>query len=295
MIASRRRLLADLALVGNAFVWGSTFVVVKRALEDCSTILFLALRFTIAAAVMVLLFRRTLASHSERKQALSAGLLVGAALFFGYLFQTLGLRLTTPAKSGLITGLSVVFVPLSAAVLFRARPSWNSWIGVACAAVGLYLLLAPSNLWDISRGDLLTLVCAVVFALHLVLVGRYSAVFGAPALATFQVAAAAIFSLASFSWAEEPYVRWSPFFTAALLVSALVSTALAFWLLTWAQQFTSATHTALILTLEPVFAWLTSYLVFGETLGARGAWGAVLILAGILVSELKPSAAAVHP
>jgi drug/metabolite transporter (DMT)-like permease len=284
-----RRLLADLALVGVVFIWGSTFVVVKRALEDCSTLLFLALRFTLAAVVLGLVFRRAANLQRFPKGAARAGLLVGGALFLGYVLQTMGLRLTTPARSGLITGFAVVLVPLLGAVLFRTRPAWNGWAGVACATAGLWVLMAPSGGWAVSRGDLLTLLCAVAFAMHVLLVGRYAARVGAAVLATAQVAVAAALSLGSWFWAEQPYIRWTAPLIGAVLIGGVLATALGFTVQTWAQQFTSPTRTALILTLEPVFAWLTSYLVMGETLGARGAAGAVLILAGILVSELKPT------
>ncbi len=280
-VVARRRLLADAALLGVAFIWGSTFVLVKNALESASTVLFLAARFSLAATVMALLYRRRAADP----RASRPGLVVGGLLFLGYLFQTIGLRLTTPAKSGLITGLAVVVVPVLGAALFRTRVNWNCWAGVAISTLGLYLLAAPSGGLALSPGDLWTLACAAAFGLHLLLLGRYSRTCGVAALSLAQVAVAAALALASFWWIEEPFLKWTPGLLAALAVTGLLATALAFTVQTWAQQFTSPTHTALILTLEPVFAWLTSYVVLGETLGVRGAWGAVLILAGIVASN----------
>lgn len=292
---SRQRLAADLALAGITFIWGSTFVVVKQALDSASTVLFLALRFTLASVVLVILFRRRLAAEPDRAALARAGTAVGGLLFLGYLLQTLGLRLTTPAKSGLITGFSVVLVPVFGALLFGERPGWNVWGGVALATGGLYLLTAPAGGWDLAAGDLLTLGCAVAFGLHILLLGRYSRTVGAAALSTAQVVVAAVLSAASFGWAETPFLRWTAPLAAAIVVTALLATALAFSVQTWAQRFTPPSHVALILTLEPVFAWLTSYAVLGETLGARGGLGAGLILAGILVSEVKPFRGRVHP
>jgi drug/metabolite transporter (DMT)-like permease len=281
----RRRWLADLALAGITFIWGATFVVVKEALESCSTLLFLALRFSLAAVVLGLLFRRRLQRPSRAE--LGSGMAVGVALFLGYMFQTLGLRLTTPAKSAFITGLSVVLVPVLGALVYRSPPRWNAWAGVICGTVGLYWLVAPSGAWRMAAGEWLTLLCAASFGVHILLLGRLSRRGGVAALSVIQVGAAAALALASFWWAEEPWVRWTVPLIVAVVACGLLATALAFAVQTWAQQFTSPTHTALLFTLEPVFAWGTSYLVMGESLEGKALWGAGLILAGIIASEWK--------
>ena len=285
----RQRLLADLALVAITLIWGATFVVVKEALDSVSTLLFLALRFSLATVALGLLFGRRLFAEPRPRHALRAGLLVGASLFLGYLFQTLGLRSTTPARSAFITGLSMVLVPLYAALFDRVRPSANSWAGVATATLGLYLLASPGSGGRIAIGDLLTVGCAAAFGLHVVLLGRLAARTSVAFLAFTQVTATAAFSLATFSWAETPYIHWSSSLLVALGITGLLATALAFSIQTWAQRFTSPTHTALIFALEPVFAAVTSYLVLGESLRGAGLAGAALILAGIPLSELGPS------
>ena len=281
-------MVADVCLLGVTFIWGSTFVVVKTALESSSTLLFLALRFSLASAALALVFRRRLSAETDRSTAVRMGIAVGVFLFLGYLFQTLGLRLTTASKSAFITGLAVVLVPVFSAALYRAWPSWNCWVGVASATAGLYLLAGPAGLAHFSSGDLLTLACAASFGFHILLLGHYSRRAGVAALSLTQVCVAAALSLASFWWAEPIHLQWTTPLILAVVTTGLLATALAFSVQTWAQQFTSPTHTALIFSLEPVFAWVTSYLVLGETLGARGAWGAVLILAGIILAEVKP-------
>lgn len=289
MISTRRRVGADLCLAGVTFIWGSTFVVVKRALDSSSTLAFLAIRFSLASLLMALVFRGRLSFGRDRKLAWRAGAAVGVALFLGYLFQTLGLRLTTPSKCGFITGLSVVMVPLLNAAVYRAWPSWMGWAGVGSATAGLYLLAAPAGLSRVSTGDLLTLVGAAAFAFQIVLVGHFSRQTGAAWLSTAQVCATALLSLGSFWWAEPLFVRWTPALLSALAVTSVLATAVAFPVQAWAQQFTSPTHAALIFSLEPVFAWLASYLLLGEVLGVRGAWGAAFILAGIILAEVKPA------
>ncbi len=281
----RRRRLADLALAGVTLIWGATFVVVKEALESSSTLLFLALRFSLAALALMLLFRRRL--ERPRRSTWAAGAAAGTALFLGYLFQTLGLRLTTPAKSAFLTGLSVVLVPLLGAVLYRTLPAATAWAGAGCGALGMYLLTAPGGTWRASSGDGLTLLCAVSFAVHILLLGRFSRQVGVAELSVMQVAVAAVLSLATFWWAEAPFVRWTGALIGAVAACGLLATALAFLVQTWAQQFTSPTHTALIFTLEPVFAWGTSYVVCGESLEGKAIWGAALILTGIVVAEWK--------
>lgn len=284
-----RRLQADLALTGNAFIWGATFVIVKDALYDASPVVFLTLRFTLATAILLVLFRRQLGSW----EAWRAGVWVGVFLFAGYAFQTVGLQFTTPSKSAFITGLSVVLVPVLLAAVFRRWIGGWPALGVLGAAVGLYFLVVPPGRLEINWGDLLTLGCAFSFAGHIILLGRFSPRHPAGLLVTAQVATASGLALASLPLLAALGRRhalafeMTPRLAAEVVITAAFATALTFLVQTWAQKHTTPTHTAIIFSLEPVFAWLTSYLVSGELLGARGTLGAALILAGIVVAELK--------
>ncbi len=277
-----KRWKADLALVVVAFIWGSTFVIVKKALADTSTILFLALRFALAGAVLAYGARQV---RVDRRLA-RASLVVGLAMFAGYLLQTWGLRLTTPSKSAFITGFSIVLVPIFVGLAFRRFAGWAPLAGVASALTGLYLLTTPSGGGPVNRGDLLTLGCAAAFALHIIFLGHYSRQLPPVGLAAGQVVVAGALAFAAVPWAERVFLRLTPGLLLAIVVTGLLATALAFFVQTWAQQFTSPAHTALIFALEPVFAWLTSWVVLGERLGGRAALGALLILAGIILAEL---------
>jgi drug/metabolite transporter (DMT)-like permease len=285
---------ADAALALIALIWGSTFVLVKQALEDVSTLLFLAVRFSLAAAALAIAFRGRYGSGPVVRP-LWPGILAGACLFSGYVFQTFGLRYTTASKSAFLTGLSIVMVPLFSSLVYKKAPGVCEWLGVAVAAIGMGLLTLPSGRFRMGLGDGLTTLCAVAFAVHIIAVGHYSPRIGVENLSLIQVATAAVLSLGTFWWAETPRVVWTGGLVVALFVTALLATALAFTVQAWAQQRTSATHTALIFALEPVFAWITSYLVAAETLSARAASGAALILGGILMVELKPFGARRHP
>ena len=147
------------------------------------------------------------------------------------------------------------------------------------------------NLESINRGDLLTICSAVVFAFQIIFVGRAMQRHPFEQVATLQVGICALLMLATVPLAERSFIVWTPRVIWAVLITGLLGTAAAFTIQAWAQQFTPPTHTALIFLLEPVFAWITSYLVLGENLGLRATLGAALILGGILLSELKGGAA----
>lgn len=311
---SRAR-LAEAALAWNTVVWGATFVLVKSALEHVSPLLFLALRFSLATAALLILFRRPLGQAifpaeplssgsnrpkggcrpNRRGKALLAGTLTGTFLFSGYIFQTLGLRLTTAPKSAFITGLTSVMVPLLAALVYRIRPQRSEVAGVIVATAGMGLMTLQGAMGTISRGDLLTFFCAIGFAAHIVTLGHFSEEVDFALLSVGQVGAAALWSLSLFWWVEKPFVEWHPVLVYAILVTGLLATALAFSLQAWAQQFTTSTRTALIYMLEPVFAWITSFLLTGEGLAGRAAAGALLILGGVILVELKPLNPRLHP
>ncbi len=282
----RQRLTADAALVAITFIWGSTFVVVKNALPDASTLVFLTLRFALAGGTLLWLARRVRLD----RQLVAGSLVVGSMMFCGYLFQTMGLRLTTPSKSAFITGFSVVLVPVLLGLLFRRFAGWGPAAGVAMAIVGLYLLTMPAGGGTVNRGDLFTLVAATAFALHIIFIGQYSRSVPPIGLTAGQVLVTFVLALASAPWAEPAFLRPSPRLLLTIIVTGLLATALAFFAQVWAQQFTTPTHTALIFALEPVFAWLTSWVVLGERLGARAGLGALLILAGIVVAEVSRQA-----
>jgi len=293
---------ADLALLGVALVWGATFVTVKGAVAHFPVFAFLSLRFGFAWLVLIPFLwagraRRGPDAYRLNWARLRAGGLVGLALLAGYGLQTLGLRYTTAAKAGFITGLSVVFVPLLGAVLWRRRPSWTTQAGIALALAGLALLTLGSSpstallieLRGETWGDLAVLGCALAFALHILAVGAFAPRMEPLLLTTIQIGTVALLS-ALISRATEwpwPPLPWQALWAA--LFTGVLATSLAFGVQSMAQRFTSATHTALIFAMEPVFAALSAHLLAGERLEARRWAGCGLILAGMLTAELGPS------
>jgi len=281
------RFVAEGGLALVALLWGATFVLVKDALNDVSTVLFLAIRFTAATVALGLVTRPKIGPWK-------GGIFTGMLLFTGYLLQTLGLRWTTAAKSGFITGLYIVLVPLVSAVVYKKAPHWAELAGVILATVGLGLLSFAGTSLQMGIGDLLTIGCAVAYAVHIVVLGHYSRRMDHSWLALLQLGTCGVIGLSTFWWVEPSYVKWSGRVWLALAVTSLLATALAFAIQTWAQRHTSATRAAIIFSLEPVFAWVTAFLVAGEVLTGRSVVGAFLILAGILLVELKPARVGEH-
>jgi len=273
-----------------AFIWGSTFVLVKEALNDASPLALNSARMIVAAVLLAFFYRKKIAVLT--KPALMAGVLVGVFLYAGYAFQTSGLKLTTPSKSAFLTGTSSVLVPLFLVAIWHVRIHLWRVVGILLALVGLFLMTVPggpgglADFANVNMGDLLTVGCAICFTFHVIFVGRASQRFPFEQVAFLQVGTAAILMTLSTPLLEHPYFRATPTVIAAILITGVLCTAVAFSIQSWAQQFTPATHTALIFTTEPVFAWLTSFVYLHERLGLRAGAGAVLILGGVLISEL---------
>jgi drug/metabolite transporter (DMT)-like permease len=278
--------VALLALVVVTAVWGITFVQVKDAVEIYPLFAFLTVRFAIAVAALAVPGVPRLRSLGRR--GLGAGVLLGTLLASGYALQTAGLERTTPSSAGFITGLYVVLVPLVALALFREQIGRGVWVGVGLAVVGLALLSGVDA--GSAVGDVLVLGCALAFGFQIPLTGRFAPQYDPLALTLVQMLVAlvgfAAIALAS-GQVELPHGRtvW-----AALLVTGVFASALAYLIQTWAQRSISAARTALIYAMEPVFAGFFGYLLAGDRLGALGWAGCALILAGIVASE--PAAAA---
>ncbi len=291
-----RSIKAHVLLILATLAWGATFVLIKAAItHDITPLLLNAIRMSLAALVLAAFYFRQLLR--ARRPALKMGALVGFFLWAGYECQTVGLKYTTPSKSAFLTGLSVILVPVFLAIGWRRMVQRWTAVGVIAAFLGLYLLTIPPsngnglNLASMNRGDLLTLGCAVAFALQIIFIGRAMQRFESGQIATLQAISCAVLTWLTIPAGEKPFVVWSPVVIWAILITALFCTAAAFAIQAWAQQFTPPTHTALIFALEPVFAWITSYIALGERLGGRASLGAFFILGGVLISELTGSSA----
>ncbi|MFZ5645146.1 MAG: DMT family transporter [Bacillota bacterium] len=275
---------ANIALLAVAFIWGITFVVVKDALDYIGPYYFLAIRFALAFLFLLAIYHRDMIKTSAKE--IRAGIFIGIFLFGGYAFQTVGLKYTGAANAGFITGLSVVLVPLYISLSSRQAPSAYLGAGAASSVTGLALLSLNSSL-GLNYGDLLVFFCAVCFAGHILMVGKYTSIFNPISLTVIQIGTVSIVSLlAGICLETPPQTITGPVWT-ALLITAIPATSLAFLIQNKVQKYTSATNTAIIFTMEPVFAGLGAYILAGEVLSFRQLIGCILILAGMLIAELK--------
>ncbi len=289
-------------MVAVTAVWGSTFVLVRDAVAQVPPFTFIAYRF-LAAALLLAAIRPRLAlggpaadvgpgpaderpglGGGGRLGSLAAGTVIGLALFAGYGFQTVGLQYTTASNAGFITGLSVVLTPLLGALLLRQAPGRWPVTGAGVAAVGLACLSLQRL--EVRQGDALVFCCAVAFAAHILLLGRYAPRLSTYRLAVVQLATAGLLALVWGVVAGDLVVPPSAEVWVALAITSVAASAGAFLIQTRAQREVSPTRTAVIFTMEPVFAGLFGFLLAGERLSGRGWLGAGLILAGMLIAEL---------
>lgn len=274
--------MASLALLGVTAIWGWTFVLVKDALQEIGPFWFLTLRFSLAfLASAPLLFRH------RAKAGWALGAMLGLPLFGGYFFQTWGLEYTTVQKSGLISGLAVVLVPVLAWA-FGERPGSRVWamVGLAGAGVVLLTLGGGVDLGPTGFGDLLTFISSVSFALYLVLLEGQAPQVPVGGLLPAQMLTVALLSslgalgLEALPWPLSPQV-WL-----ALLVTGILASSLAYYVVGWAEARASASEVAVILSMEPVFATFFGWALEGEALRPLGILGAALILGSILLGSL---------
>ncbi len=280
--------MATLGLALASAVWGWTFVLVKDALGEMGPLGFLAVRFGVAAALCVPVSLTRDGAWARRTWAWGGAL--GLALFGGYALQTWGLVYTTAQKSGLITGLSVVLVPVWAWA-FGGRPDPRTWLGVGLAGVGVALLALggeglAGGAW---LGDLLTVGCAAAFAFHLVLVDRYAKAADPQALLLPQVLLVALLSLAGGAATGELALPASSQGWIAVGVTAALATVGAFGLVLWAGRRVSAPWMGLVLATEPMFAALFGWWLRGEGLHPLQGVGATVVVAGIVSAAHRRS------
>ena len=278
--------VADLSLLMVTVIWGTTFVVVKNAIGEMTPMYFLALRFSLAALVLLVIP----GTVCGLKRAWRKTLLPGALLAMAYLLQTYGLIHTTASRAGFITGLSVILVPLFVSAIDRRRPSALVLTGASISTIGLALMSGGGSS-PLNIGDLLVMGCAVGFALQIIVVGRRAADLPPLSLTLGMLGTAALLfwpgALQELFYHD---TRALPSTNAimAILTTAILATSLAFYLQCRMQRFTTPSHTALIFSAEPVFAALFAFLLAGEILGPLGIFGGTMIVLGIVVVEALP-------
>ncbi len=282
-----KQLKADMLLLLVAFIWGSTFVLIKNAINDIPPYTFIFIRLLLAFIFLSIVFIRRY--KSINKHVLIYSLIIAVFLFAGSALQTVGLIYTTASNSAFITSLSVVFVPIMSLLFFRKAPDRSALFGIPVAILGLALLTLDEGL-SINTGDIYTFMCAICFGASVILIERFTNKVDSILLAMLQIIFIAAIS-GGFSLALERSIYTSIIFSAnvitAILITGILATGLAFVIQNTVQRYTTATHTALIFTAEPIFGAMFAYFVHQEVLTPRHIVGACLIIAGVVLAEFK--------
>ena len=281
MINQKR--LAQILLIFITIIWGATFIMVKDALNDAGPFAFGTIRFSLAGILTILILNKNILNLS--KIELQAGLIAGFFLFGGYAFQNFGLLHTSASKSAFITSVSVLLVPVILYIFKIQKIKPKIWIAVLLATLGLYILLNPVG-GDMNIGDILTFGCALCFAIHIIFQDYYIKK-NVRVLHFFliQTCTVSILSCINSILFEPVFAIWSPRLINAILITGIAGTFIAILVMIWAQKILNPSQTAIIFTLEPVFAALFAFIFAGEILGIGGYIGGTLIVLAVGYGE----------
>jgi drug/metabolite transporter (DMT)-like permease len=273
---------AVLALWATCLIWGAAFPLAKLALADATPMAFTASRFLVASLLIAPALRGT-----TRDEWRSGGVL-GVLLSLGFATQTVGLSLTTASRSGFITALYIPFVPLIVLLVYRSLPERLAAVGLAIAITGMILLTRPTDLGSgLNLGDLLTLLCALCFAAHMVATGAFAGRFRVERLMMTQIVVATVCTTLATPLLERPHLTATPQLLAIIGYEAVLASVVALRLQLAAQQVLSPTYSALVYTLEPVIAAGTSLVLTGDRLTPLQWFGGVCIVTGSLLPEVR--------
>ncbi len=270
-------------LIFVSVIWGATFPLVKESLNYISPFGFIALRFILGSAfLMIFYFRRV----RNNMRALRPALVLSIFLFMGYAFQTVGLKYTTSSNAGFITGLYVVFTPVASYFIVKERITRRIIGALGMSLAGLYLLSGVSGF---NYGDILEFLCAIAYAVHVALIGKFSREYDAATLTILQLFF--VFFYSTLFWGSEGFsITLSPLMVFGVIFTGIFATAIGILVQVHGQKHISPSRAAIIFTTEPVFAGIFSYIFLGETFGVLGAVGAAMILIAMLLAATEKNA-----
>lgn len=274
---------ADLGLLSVTVFWGSTFIISKLILKDVPLPVFLFLRLTIAA-IIIMLFAVKYFRMINLKLLLH-GSVLGVFLYLSYFFQMWGIQFTSASNAAFITALSVVLVPIAGFLFFSQKPSLNVIAGIIFATVGL-LFLTGANPFQWNHGDLLVLLCAVTVAFHIIYTGRFAPAHNIYLLTAVQLAVVSLFTVFSLILSPVTWPELDGLSVAGILYLASFGTVYAYLMQTSMQRYTTTARTALIFSMEPVFGALFAFIIANERLTAVDWLGGLLIVAGMIIAEI---------
>lgn len=284
---STKKYLGVLGLLTVTIIWGGGFVASDLALETLTPFQIMFIRFMIAAVIMTVLGRDSI--RTITREEIKCGIMLGAALFGGFALQIIGLQYTTPSKNAFLTAINVVIVPFIALVIYRKKIPVKSLIGAGMAIVGAAVLSLQSD-FSIGAGDILTLACAVCFALQIFLTGEFVGKIRPTVLNFLQMTTAFVLSGIGLIVTGSFHFAPSTGSLLAVLYLGVVSTTITYLLQTVSQKYVDETKSAIILSMEAVFGTVFSVILLHEDVTVRMVIGSMLILAAVLVSEVSFSA-----
>jgi len=281
-----KNIRAEFYLLGIVIIWGSTFAIIKNILNLIPPYTFLTYRFLLATLVLMVIFLKNM--RGVNKAILRKGSLIGIFLFLSYAFQTVGLKYTSATKTGFISGFYVVLVPVISHFFIKEKINRNSVIGVILAFIGLWFL-NYTNGFSFNFGDFLVFLSAFFTAMYIIMVGLYSRKFNPFLLTTVQLFTVFILSLLMAIIFEKPAIHLSYPFNVwwVIIFMGIFATAFALYMQNKFQGYSTAIKTAIIFSGEPIFAAIFAYFLLGEKLGLIARIGGLLMVSGIIISQMK--------
>lgn len=277
---------ANIMLVIVTIIWGGGFIATSAALDDVPPFTILMIRFLGAAILPVILSWRSWRSLTAA--TVKQGLFCGALLFLAFAFQTFGLMYTTPSKNAFLTATNVVLVPYLLWLILKRKPTKKEMLASTLCVIGIALLTLKTEVIQLNIGDLLSFICAVFFAAHMIALEKSAPQANVFIMTALQMLSAGILS-AVFAFTTEGIVKDIPTSASvALGYSIICSTMLAYLLQTWAQKYTSANHASMILSMEALWASFFSYCFFQETMSVTMLIGAAFIFVSVIYIEYQP-------
>ena len=278
-----KQVTADLMMFVVTICWGSSYLFTKIGLDSLGVYNLIFLRFGIAFILAALIFHKRILKTDFK--TIKYSFMLGSILFFAFVFLNTGIQSTSVSNTGFLVSLSVVFVPIISAFFLKQKVEKRLMIGVFSALVGIGLLTLNSQL-QLSLGDILCIICALFYSVHIIVTGKVTKNVDSISLGVWQLGFCGAWGLLFTLLFETPQLPQNTNVWSSILALSILCSALGFIVQTIAQQYTTATHAGLIFSLEPIFAAGFAFVFIGETLSIRGYIGASIVLLGILIAEI---------
>lgn len=290
---NKSNIKGNVILIITALIWGTAFVAQSVGMDYVGPFTFITARYIVGGLFLIpciylldKMNKKTVkeSSHNDKKTLFVAGILCGIALFTASCFQQIGIQYTTVGKSGFITSLYIVIVPMLG-ILFKKKVPAKVWISVVISLIGLYLL-CMNEVFSISRGDFFILICAFCFSIHILIIDKYSSLVDGVRMSCIQFFVAGLLGIIPMLIFENPQIKDILNACSPILYAGIMSSGVAYTLQIIGQRYTSPVLATLIMSLESVFAALSGWIILGEILSLKEFAGCCLVFAAIILAQL---------